>query len=114
MPPHVDGQAIQLALMTLLPQFVLSGLIFPLSSMAAGVRWIGYLLPLTYFTEISRGVMLRGAPIGALWQSFAFLTLLGLVVVVGATLRFRRQLAPAPARGRSAARGEDLVVTESR
>jgi ABC-2 type transport system permease protein len=108
-----QGQAIQLALMTLLPQIILSGLIFPLSSMAVGVRWIGYLLPLTYFTEISRGVMLRGAPIGALWQSFAYLALLGLVVVVLATLRFRRQLAPAPARGQGAGRGEELVVTEA-
>src|SRR5262249_31300822 len=34
-----QGQAIQLALMTLLPQIMLSGLIFPLASMAAGVRW---------------------------------------------------------------------------
>jgi ABC transporter DrrB family efflux protein len=94
-----QGQAIQLAIMTLLPQIMLSGLIFPLSSMAAGVRWIGYLLPLTYFTKISRGVMLRGAPLSALWQPFLYLTLLGAVVVVAATLRFRRQLAPAPAPG---------------
>ena len=51
--------------MTMLPQVLLSGLIFPLSSIAAGVRWIAYLLPLTYFNEISRGVMLRAEPIGA-------------------------------------------------
>src|SRR6266700_3747651 len=63
-----QGQAIQLAVMTLLPQVLLSGLIFPLSSIVAGVRWIAYLLPLTYFNEISRGVMLRAEPIGALWQ----------------------------------------------
>jgi ABC-type multidrug transport system permease subunit len=90
-----QGQAIQLAVMTLLPQILLSGLIFPLSSMVAGVRWIAYLLPLTYFTEISRGVMLRAEPIGALWQPFLFLALLGAVVVTGATLRFAAYLAPA-------------------
>jgi ABC-2 type transport system permease protein len=95
-----QGQAIQLALMTLLPQIILSGLIFPLSSMAAGVRWIGYLLPLTYFIEISRGVMIRGTPIEALWQPMVILALLGAIVVTLATLRFRRQLAPAPARDR--------------
>src|ERR1051326_9221951 len=50
-----QGQAIQLAVMTLLPQVLLSGLIFPLRSMPLGVRWIGYVLPLTYFTQISRG-----------------------------------------------------------
>ena len=93
-----QGQAIQLAVMTLLPQVLLSGLIFPLSSIAAGVRWIAYLLPLTYFNEISRGVMLRAEPIGALWQPFVFLTVLGAVIVTLASLRFRRYLAPARAR----------------
>jgi ABC-2 type transport system permease protein len=90
-----QGQAIQLALMTLLPQVMLSGLIFPLSSMASGVRWIGYLLPLTYFIQISRGVMLRGAPIDALWAPFLYLAIIGAVVFGLATLRFRRSLAPA-------------------
>lgn len=89
-----SGQAIQLAMMTLLPQILLSGLIFPLASIAAGVRWISYLLPLTYFNNITRGVMLRAEPIGPLWPSFVFLSLLGVVVVTGATLRFRSYLAP--------------------
>jgi len=90
-----QGQAIQLAVMTLLPQVLLSGLIFPLTSIAAGVRWIAYFLPLTYFNQISRGVMLRAEPIAALWQPFVFLALLGAIVVTGATLRFRAYLAPA-------------------
>ena len=91
-----QGQAIQLAFMLMLPQILLSGLIFPLASIAAGVRWISYLLPLTYFNEISRGVMLRAEPIGPLWQPFTFLALLGLVVVTFAILRFRSYLAPTP------------------
>jgi ABC-2 type transport system permease protein len=91
-----QGQAIQLAVMTLLPQVLLSGLIFPLTSIAAGVRWIAYFLPLTYFNQISRGVMLRAEPIASLWQPFVFLALLGAIVVTGATLRFRGYLAPAP------------------
>jgi len=95
-----QGQAIQLAVMTLLPQILLSGLIFPLRSMPVGVRWLGYLLPLTYFTQIARGVMLRGAPLTVLWRPFTYLALLGVVVVVFATLRFRRFLAPAARRGR--------------
>jgi ABC-2 type transport system permease protein len=93
-----QGQAIQLAIMTLLPQFLLSGLIFPVDSMAAGVRWISYVLPLTYFIEISRGVFLRGAPLEALTQPMLLLGLLGLVVFGLAVLRFRRDLAPASAR----------------
>jgi ABC-2 type transport system permease protein len=94
-----QGQAIQLSLMVTLPQVLLSGLIFPLSSIAIGVRWISYLLPLTYFNEISRGVMLRAEPLSSLWQPFLFLALLGAVVFTLASLRFRAFLAPAAPRG---------------
>src|SRR5499427_7810895 len=95
-----QGQAIQLSLMVTLPQILLSGLIFPLSSIAVGVRWISYLLPLTYFNEIARGVMLRAEPLSGLWQPFLLLALLGVVVFTLASLRFRADLAPAaPRRG---------------
>ena len=93
-----QGQAIQLSLMVTLPQILLSGLIFPLSSIAVGVRWISYLLPLTYFNEIARGVMLRAEPLGPLWLPFTCLAVLGAVVVTAATLRFRRFLAPSRVR----------------
>jgi ABC-2 type transport system permease protein len=98
-----QGQAIQLSMMVILPQILLSGLIFPLSSIAVGVRWISYILPLTYFNQISRGVMLRAEPIASLWQPFVFLALLGLIVFTLASLRFRSFLAPAAPRRRKGA-----------
>jgi ABC-2 type transport system permease protein len=88
------GQSIQLAFLFVMPQILLSGMIFPLDSMGEGVRWIGYLLPLTYFTIISQGVMLRDAPISSLWPALVVLTAMAIVVFTGATLRFRRDLAP--------------------
>ena len=88
-----QGQAIQLALMTLLPQVLLSGIIFPLSSMGSGVRWIGYLLPLTYFNQVARGVMVRGAPIDSLLLPLGILALLGAAAFSLAVVRFRRFLA---------------------
>jgi len=94
---QTQGQAIQLAMMTMLPQFLLSGLFFPLYSMPWGVRWIGYLLPLTYFIKVARGVMVRGAPIGALWLPLVVLAVMAVVVFTASTLRFRRDLAPAAA-----------------
>ena len=100
-----QGQAVQLAIMTLLPQVLLSGLIFPVSSMAAGVRWLSYLMPLTYFAEIARAVMVRGAGLSAVWPQMALLAVLGAVVVTLATLRFRKDLAPAPRRGRAGGAG---------
>jgi ABC-2 type transport system permease protein len=111
---QTQGQAIQLAMMTLLPQFLLSGLFFPLYSMPWGVRWIGYLLPLTYFIKVARGVMVRGAPLDALWIPMAVLAAMAVIVFTIATLRFRRDLTPA--HGRSERRGggdaaEQVTVT---
>jgi ABC-2 type transport system permease protein len=97
-----QGQAIQLAFLIMLPQVLLSGLIFPVASMAAGVRWISWVLPLTYFIQISRGVMLKATPITALWQPLGLLALLAVAVLGLAIVRFRRDLAPGSRRGQSA------------
>jgi ABC-2 type transport system permease protein len=91
-----QGQAIQLAILIMAPQLLLSGMIFPVESMAAGVRWISYLLPLTYFNQIARGVMLRDAPVDSLALPFTLLAVLGVATFGLAILRFRRDLAPSP------------------
>jgi ABC-2 type transport system permease protein len=100
---QTQGQAMQMALMAMMPQILLSGMIFPLESMAAGVRWIGYLLPLTWFNLISNGVMLRGASFSSLALPLGVLAFMALLVFTAAVLRFRRDLAPAaPSARRSA------------
>ena len=90
-----QAQAIQLALMTALPQIILSGIIFPLSSMAPAIRWIGYLLPLTYFNIVAKGVMVRGAGLSDLLVPLGLLTILGTVIFGLAIVAFSRQLRPA-------------------
>lgn len=107
-----QGQAIQLGMMILLPQVLLSGMVFPLESMAASVRWIAYVLPLTYFIDIARAVMVRGAGIGAVVQPMAALAVLGTAVSFLAVVRFRRDLAPAaPRRSRAAATAGEVAPT---
>jgi len=102
---QTQGEAIQLAIMTMLPQVMLSGMIFPLTSMPWGVRWISYLLPLTYFVQIVRGVFLKATPFDALGIPFLALTSLAVVVLGLAVLRFRRDLAPAGRRRHAATEG---------
>ena len=93
-----QGQAIQAAILVMLPQVLLSGMIFPLTAMPWGVRWIGYALPLTYYINISQGVMLRDASLASLWPS--------LVVLVGDGLPRARRGDPAvPARPRAEREG---------
>lgn len=89
-----QGEAIQLAIMVLLPQVMLSGMIFPLKSMAEGVRWIGYLLPLTYFVQAMRGIFLKASSFGALVQPLVILVLMAVAVFGLAVWRFRRDVAP--------------------
>lgn len=92
---RTQGEAIQLAIMVMVPQILLSGLIFPLVSMPLGVRWLGYLLPLTYFVMIMRGVFLKATPLDALGIPFLALVAMAVIVFGLAVLRFRRDLAPA-------------------
>ncbi len=89
-----QGEAIQLAIMMLLPQIMLSGMIFPLESMAGGVRWIGYLLPLTWFVVGARGLFLKGTEPSALLAPLGILVVMAVVVFGVAVVRFRRDLAP--------------------
>ena len=89
-----QGEAVQLAIMALLPQVMLSGMIFPLASMAGGVRWIGYLLPLTWFIKGMRGVFLKDSSFAALALPLGILVLMAVVVFGVAIMRFRRDLAP--------------------
>lgn len=91
---HTQAQAIQLAMLTLVPQILLSGLIFPIDALAAGIRPLAYMLPLTWFVQIARATMLRGSDLATLAQPFAMLALIGTTIVVVAVLRFRRDLSP--------------------
>jgi ABC-2 type transport system permease protein len=93
---QTQGQAIQGAMLILLPQILLSGMIFPLSAMPWAIRWIGYCLPLTWFTMITRGVMVRGAPLTSMsiWLSLVVLFVMAVVLFALAVARFRSELAP--------------------
>lgn len=98
------GQAIQVAILVLLPQILLSGIIFPLDAMAPGVRWIGYCLPLTYFTQVSQGVMLRDAGLDSLWLPIVVLAGMAVLVFGAAVWRFRASITPRQAHRSRAAR----------
>jgi ABC-2 type transport system permease protein len=85
-------QALQTAMFIIVPQILLSGFVFPLASIPWGVRWISYLLPLTYFLPIVRGIFLKGSSIGELWLPVGVLLGMAIVFVGLATSRFSKQL----------------------
>jgi ABC-type multidrug transport system permease subunit len=64
-------EATQLAQMFLLPSIMLSGYIFPLSSLPGPLRALAQILPATHCIAISRGIVIRGASFrtsGSTWR----------------------------------------------
>jgi ABC-2 type transport system permease protein len=86
-------QAMQLAVLTLVPQFILSGFVFPLEAMPWGIRWLSYLMPLTYFLPISRGAFLKGISPFEATTGLWVLAVYAVLFILIATVRFRRSLA---------------------
>lgn len=74
-------QAMQMSLFIFLPSVMLSGFMFPRESMPTLFYWIGNLLPLTYYLQILRGIVLKGNSLALLWGQ-----VLALTVFICATL----------------------------
>lgn len=89
---QTQGQAIQVTLFLLLPAILLSGFVFPREAMPLPLHDVGYLIPLTYFLKILRGIFLKGVGLDVLWGEVWPLALLGVAVFTLSALRFRKQL----------------------
>ena len=87
-----QGEAMQMSLMSMLPSILLSGFIFPRESMPVVIYLIGLLIPATYYLEILRGIILRGAGIAALWDETLVLIGFGIFFMVLSALRFKKHL----------------------
>ena len=87
-----QGEAMQLSLMSMLPAFLLSGFVFPRDSMPLIIYIISLFIPATYYLEILRGIILRGAGIAALWDEALVLAAFGVFFMVVSALRFKKHL----------------------
>ena len=86
-------QAMQLAMLTIMPQIILSGLIFPLSSLPKAIQVVGLMLPFTYFVPIAKGMFIKGQGLDILWPQVLVLAGYAVVMVTLASLRFHKRLA---------------------
>jgi ABC-2 type transport system permease protein len=76
-----------------MPTMLLSGFMFPVSSMPLVFRWLTLLNPLRHYLEIVRAVFLKAAGFEALWFQFTALTVMGAAVMLVAASRFRKTVA---------------------
>lgn len=87
------SQATQLLQLIIVPSILLSGFIFPRENMPLIMYLIGYFIPLTYFLEILRGIILRGASFVSLLHNVIPLFLYGVMILYFAIKRFKKQIA---------------------
>ena len=87
-----QAEAMQLAFLPILPSVFFSGYIFPRETMPAIFYPISYLIPATYFINITRGIILRGAGIKHLWTDGLALFIIGTLLLVVAARRFRNKV----------------------
>lgn len=83
-------QAIQLAILFLMPNILLSGFMFPREAMPTVAQWIGNALPLTYYLTILRGIMLKGIGIDHLWHETLILATFAIALIVVSVKRFSK------------------------
>jgi len=77
---------------TLLPSFILSGFIFPISSMPRIIQLFTYLVPAKYFLIIIRGIFLKGNGLATLWPETLSLVVLALILVLACSRRLKLSL----------------------
>jgi len=78
-------------LVSFLPTFMLSGFIFPISSMPPFLQIATYAVPARYFLTALRAIVLKGAGIKAFWSDLAALAAFAAAVLALAAVRLRRQ-----------------------
>lgn len=89
-----DTQALafQISIVTsLLPSIILSGFVFPISSMPPVIQGLTYVVPARYFLVVLRGVILKGSSLWPYWKDMAFLSLYALVVLGVSYARLTRR-----------------------
>jgi ABC-2 type transport system permease protein len=89
---NTQQEAILTVWMTLLPAIFLSGFLYPMNNMPLLLRWISYAIPMRYFLEALRVLMLKGAGLAAIQNQVIALVLFGFVIMGAAAMRFRKHL----------------------
>ena len=89
---RTSAEAVQLAILLILPQVMVSGMVFPIQAMPEGIRWIASVMPLTYVTVGLRSIFLKATPLAALWLPLGVLVAMAAAVFIVSVLRFRQEL----------------------
>lgn len=85
-------QAMQMTMLFILPSVLLSGFVFPRDAMPIFIKLAGNLVPLTYFLNISRGIILKGVGFEYLYSDIIALGSFMTILLIMACIKFRKRL----------------------
>lgn len=88
---RTQQEAFMAAFLVFMPAMLLSGFMFPVTSMPRAFQWLTLANPMRHYLEIVRGVFLKGAGFAALERQFLILAAMGAGILWLAAVRFRRQ-----------------------
>ena len=74
------------------PMMYLSGFVFPIANMPKILQGVSWAIPMRHFLFIVRSLILKGVGIESLWLQACILLLMGVAVLSGSILRFRKKL----------------------
>lgn len=89
---QTQGQAMQTAMFIMLPSLLLSGFLYPRETMPFIIQQISLLIPLTYYLQILRGIMLKGVGLEVLWPNVLPLAAFSLAVFALSAWRFQKRV----------------------
>jgi ABC-2 type transport system permease protein len=92
---RTEFQAVQFIPLVIVPQVLLSGIVFPVSTEPGPLQVVSNVLPLTYAVDGMRDVMIKGADLSwsALQLDFAVVLLFCVLVIAAGALTLRRRIA---------------------
>ena len=77
---------------TMLPNTLLSGMIFPISSMPEWLQPVTNVVPARWFVVIARGIMLKGVGLSHLWRETLVLLVMATLLMAISVRRFKPRL----------------------
>jgi len=85
-------QAMQMSFFVFLPSILLSGFMFPREAMPLFFNLLGNILPLTFYLQIMRGIILKGVGLSVLWPQVLSLTLFITIVLTISIKKFQKKI----------------------
>ena len=76
--------------LVVMPAILLSGFLFPVSSMPEPVQWITIVNPVRHYIDVVRAIFLKGSGVEVLWIPLTALAVTGVTTLTIAAIRFRR------------------------